>query len=74
MPKKRRTPGDYAAQPAVARILKKLHSKRGATIAELAAGRAPHTIRAIISRLRSRAGVRITYVIEKRGRVYRVQP
>jgi DNA-binding MarR family transcriptional regulator len=65
---------DYAAQPAVAATLKLISRKRGATAAEVANARGlqPHTVRAVISRLGSKAGIKVERVEdEKRGTVYR---
>jgi DNA-binding MarR family transcriptional regulator len=47
--------------PSVAAILKLISRARGATAAEIAKARElePHTVRAIISRLGTKAGVRI---------------
>jgi predicted ArsR family transcriptional regulator len=64
----------YATQPAVAAILKMLARTRGATAAEVAKARGlqPHTVRAVISRLGSKAGIKVTTTRdEKRGTVYR---
>jgi DNA-binding NarL/FixJ family response regulator len=63
----------YAQQPAVAAVLKMLQRARGATAAEIAKVRdlEPHTVRAGVSRLGSKAGVSITRERTKRGLVYR---
>ena len=52
----------YAEQPAVAAILKMLSRPRGATVAEIAKARGlqPHTVRSILSRLGSKAGIQLT--------------
>jgi len=71
MPKKK---PDYAAQPSVAAILKLISTKRGATAAEIARKRGlqPHTARAVISRLGSKAGIKVEREQdERRGTVYR---
>jgi DNA-binding MarR family transcriptional regulator len=73
MPKKPKP--DYAAAPAVAAVLKLISRKRGATAAEVARARGcePHTVRAIVSRLGSVAGVDVERTYEpERGVVYRV--
>jgi predicted ArsR family transcriptional regulator len=65
----------YADQPAVAAILKTLSRPRGATVAEIAKARGlqPHTVRSVLSRLRSKAGLELTRtkVEERVGTVYR---
>jgi predicted ArsR family transcriptional regulator len=66
---------DYAASPGVAAILKMLKRKRGATAAEVARARGlqPHTVRSVVSRLGSEAGVKVERTYEpERGVVYRV--
>ena len=62
MPKRKAKPASrYAEQPAVAAILKMLSRPRGATVAEIAArGLQPHTVRSILSRLGSKAGLVLT--------------
>ena len=52
----------YAEQPAVAAILKLLRRPPGATVAEIANARGlqPHTVRSILSRLGSKAGLVLT--------------
>jgi hypothetical protein len=77
MPKRKAKPDPrYAEQPAVAAIVKMLNRPKGATIAEIAKtrGLAPHTIRAVISRIETRARVKIsrTKVESRGGLVYRV--
>lgn len=72
----RKTKPNYAAQPSVAAILKMMQRARGATAAEIAKARdlEPHTVRAVISRLGSVAGIKISRTPDpKRGSVYRVQ-
>ena len=74
MAKTRKTPPTaetFVQQPKVSLLLKALRSRRGATIAELAGDRELHTIRAILSRLRTVAGFNVTYADGKRGQVYR---
>jgi predicted ArsR family transcriptional regulator len=75
MPKKRtKTDSRYAQQGAVAAILKMLARPSGATIAEMAKARGlqPHSVRAVISRLRTRARVQIERTqVDGRGSVYR---
>jgi hypothetical protein len=70
----RKTKPNYASQPAVAAFLKLLTRARGATITELQAvnDTEPHTCRAVLSRMRSVAGLAIEIVKEARGNVYRV--
>jgi hypothetical protein len=48
-------------QPATAAILKKLRTKRGASVAEIADARGTetHSVRAVFSRLRSVSGLNI---------------
>jgi hypothetical protein len=76
---KRKTKPDtrFAEQPAVAAILKLLRRPRGATVAEIAKARGlqPHTIRSVLSRLGSKAGLELTRTkVESRGGlVYRVR-
>jgi len=77
MPKRKAKPDlRYAEQPAVAAILRLLRRPRGATIAEIAKARGlqPHSIRSILSRLGSKAGLVLTRAkVEGRGGlVYRV--
>ena len=63
MPKRKAKPDPrYAEQPAVAAILKMLSRPRGATVAEIAKARGlqPHTVRSILSRLGSKAGLVLT--------------
>jgi predicted ArsR family transcriptional regulator len=52
----------YAEQLAVAAILKMVQSRRGATVAEIAKARGlqPHTVRSVLSRLGSKAGLELT--------------
>jgi len=71
MPKKQ---SKFAAQPAVADVLRLVSRKGGATMQELQALRKnqPHTIRAILSRLGSKAGIAVELTDSKRGRVYRI--
>jgi predicted ArsR family transcriptional regulator len=60
----------YAEQPAVAAILKLLRRPPGATVAEIANARGlqPHTVRSILSRLGSKAGLELTRTkVEGRG-------
>ena len=60
----------YAEQPAVAAILKLLRRPRGATVAEIAKARElqPHTVRSVLSRLGSKAGLELTRTkVEGRG-------
>jgi hypothetical protein len=62
----------YAEQPAVAAILKLVHRPRGAAVAEIAKARGlqPHTVRSILSRLGSKAGLELTRTkVEGRGGV-----
>ena len=65
----------YAEQPAVAAILKILRRPRGATVAEIAKARGlqPHTVRSVLSRLGSKAGLELarTKVEGRGGLVYR---
>jgi len=71
MPRKTKT---YAAPPSVAAMLKLIRRKQGATAGEIAKARGlqPHTVRAVISRLGSKAKVKITKTADaKRGLVYR---
>jgi predicted ArsR family transcriptional regulator len=67
----------YAEQPAVAAILKILRRPRGATAAEIAKARGlqPHSVRSVLSRLGSKAGLMLTRTkVEGRGGlVYRVR-
>jgi transcriptional regulator len=77
MPKCKAKPDPrYAEQPAVAAMVKMLNRSKGATVAEIAKARgpAPHTVRAVISRIESRARVKIsrTKVESRAGLVYRV--
>jgi DNA-binding MarR family transcriptional regulator len=77
MPKRKTKPDPrYAEQPAVAAIVKMLNRSKGATVAEIAKARrlAPHTVRAVISRIESRARVEVsrTKVESRAGLVYRV--
>jgi predicted ArsR family transcriptional regulator len=71
MPKRKaKSAPRYAEQPAVAAILKMLQSRRGATVAEIAKARGlqPHTVRSILSRLGSKAGLVLTRTkVEGRG-------
>jgi predicted ArsR family transcriptional regulator len=63
MPKRKAKPAPrYADQPAVAAILKLVQSRRGATVAEIAKARGlqPHTVRSVLSRLGSKAGLVLT--------------
>lgn len=64
----------FAAQPAVAEILRAVRRKGGATLAELTKlrGNQPHTVRAVLSRLGTKAHIRIELTDAKRGRVYRI--
>ena len=76
MPKRKAKPASrYAEQPAVAAILKMLSRPRGATVAEIAKARGlqPHTVRSILSRLGSKAGLVLTRtnVKGRAGTVYR---
>jgi predicted ArsR family transcriptional regulator len=77
MPKRKaKSAPRYAEQPAVAAILKLLRRSRGATVAEIAKVRLkPHTVRSILSRLGSKAGLVLTRTkVEGRGGlVYRVR-
>lgn len=64
----------YARQPAVAAVLRMLRRQRGVTAAQIARAREiePHTARAIISRLASLSGIKITTARDpRRGLVYR---
>jgi uncharacterized protein DUF3489 len=77
MPKRKSKPDSrYAEQPAVAAILKLLSRSRGATVAEIAKapGLQPLTVRSVLSRIGSEAGLELTRTtIESRsGLVYRV--
>jgi predicted ArsR family transcriptional regulator len=77
MPKHKEKPAPrYAEQPAVAAILKIMRRPRGATVAEIAKARGlqPHSVRSILSRLGSKAGLALTRTkVEGRGGlVYRV--
>jgi predicted ArsR family transcriptional regulator len=71
MPKRKPKPDSrYAEQPAVAAILKMLQSRRGATVAKIAKARGlqPHTVRSVLSRLGSKAGLELTRTkVEGRG-------
>jgi DNA-binding MarR family transcriptional regulator len=70
----RKTKPNYATQPSVAAILKLISRARGATAAEIAKARdlEPHTVRATISRLGTKARIRITRGRDpKRGTVYK---
>ena len=71
MPKRKAKPAPrYAEQPAVAAILKLLRRPRGATVAEIAKARGlqPHTVRSILSRLGSKARLKLTRTkVEGRG-------
>ena len=71
MPRKQ---SKFAKQPAVAEVLALVRRKGGATMQELTKlrGNQPHTIRALLSRLRSRAGIETEMTDSKRGRVYRI--
>ena len=63
MPKRKAKPAPrYAEQPAVAAILKMLRSRGGSTVAEIAKARGlqPHTVRSVLSRLSSKAGLVLT--------------
>ena len=63
MPKRKAKPAPrYADQPAVAAILKMVQSRRGATVAEIAKARGlqPHSVRSVLSRLGSKAGLVLT--------------
>jgi predicted transcriptional regulator len=74
MPRKTKTKRDYAATPSVAAIVKLISRPRGATVDEIVKARKlqPHTVRAVISRLGSKARVRIDREqVEGRGLVYR---
>ena len=78
MPKRKaKSDPRYAEQPAVAAILKLLRRPPGATVAEIAKARGlqPHTIRSVLSRLGSKAGLELTRTkVESRGGlVYRVR-
>lgn len=64
----------FLQQPAVAEIVRKLQSKRGATVDELRGDREPHSIRATISRIRSVGLLTVIFAETKRGNVYRVSP
>jgi len=67
------TPKEYLAQPAIAAIVAKL--RKGATIEQLRGDREPHTVRAILSRLRSVAKLTIRYAtLESRPnvRIYKI--
>jgi predicted ArsR family transcriptional regulator len=73
MPTMPKDPG-YAARPANAAILKLLSRTQGATAAEIGKARdlQPHTVRSCISRLVSRAGIKLQKrKDERRGTVYR---
>ena len=77
MPKRKAKPDPrYTEQPAVAAIVKMLYRPKGATVAEIAKARglAPHTVRAVISRIESRARVKVsrTKLESRGGLVYRV--
>jgi hypothetical protein len=72
MPKRKAKPDShYADQPAVAAILKMLENRRGATVAEIAKARGLlqlHTVRSVLSRLGSKAGLELTRTrVEGRG-------
>jgi hypothetical protein len=76
MPRRKPKPDSrYAKQPAVAAILKMLRRPRGATVAEIAKARGlePHTVRSVLSRLGSNAGLELTRtkVEGQGGLVYR---
>jgi predicted ArsR family transcriptional regulator len=76
MPKRKAKPDPRCAeQPAVAAILKLAHRPRGATVGEIAKARGlqPHTVRSILSRLGSKAGLELkrTKVEGRAGIVYR---
>ena len=78
MPKRKaKSARRYAEQPAVAAILKMFQSRRGATVAEVAKARGlqPHTVRSVLSRLGSKAGLPLkrTKVEGRGGLVYRVR-
>lgn len=64
----------YTDQPAVAAFLKLLSRARGATLSDLQAVNKtePHTCRAVLSRMRTVAGLVIDIAKEARGNVYRV--
>lgn len=64
----------YTDQPAVAAFLKLLSRARGATLSDLQAVNRtePHTCRAVLSRMRTVAGLVIDMAKEARGNVYRV--
>jgi transcription initiation factor IIE alpha subunit len=65
----------YLEQPAVADVAKMLRRKRGVTIAEMAEARGceQHTVRAIMSRMRSVAGVKFESVKGRRGNVFHIK-
>jgi hypothetical protein len=71
MPKRKAKPDPrYAEQPAVAAILKLVHRPRGVTVAEIAKARGlqPHTVRSVLSRIGSKAGLALTRTkVEGRG-------
>src|SRR5262249_51817436 len=76
IPKRKAKPDPrYAEQPAVAVVLKLLRHPRGATVAEIAKKRGlqPHTVRSVLSRLSSKAGLVLTRtkVKGRAGTVYR---
>jgi hypothetical protein len=76
MPKRKPKPAPRCAeQPAVAAILKILRRPRGGTVAKIAKARGlqPHTVRSILSRLGSKAGLELkrTKVEGRGGSVYR---
>lgn len=72
MPRKTKT---YVAPPSVAAMLKLIRRKQGATAGEIAKARGaePHTVRAVISRLGSKAGIIDRTREEKRGLVCRLK-
>ena len=76
MPKRKNPKPPFEAQPSNAAVLKLLQRPKGASLAELvkARGVQAHTLRAVISRLESVAGIKVGRTKEeKRGLVYRVR-
>jgi predicted ArsR family transcriptional regulator len=66
---------DYLRQPSVAVVLRILRNRRGATIRQIAKARnyTEHTVRSIMSRMRSRAGLDVYRAKKKNGRfIFRI--
>jgi hypothetical protein len=61
---------DYLRQPAVAAVLRILRNKRGVTIRQIAKARKceEHTVRSMMSRMRSLAGLDIYPTKKRNGR------